>query len=541
VGEAAGTADAPRRTDVMLNPYAGKDVAALLDARAAALPEQPYLMWEPPEGDARTWTYGRFAAETASVAAGLAARGVRAGDRVLVHLDNCPEFLLAWFACARLGAVAVTTNTHSAGDELAYYADDSAAVGAITQPRYAELVAAHASRIGWLVSTDDDAGSAVAAGTRPDRASSFASLFADAGGFAGRTPDPGAPMSVQYTSGTTSRPKGVLWTHANALWGAQVNAAHEDLRVDDVHYVYLPLFHTNALAYSVLASLWAGSSLVLVPKWSTSRFWDLSVRHRCTWISLIAFAYKAMLAMEVPPGNRSRHFGTGVCDLPTDAHFGVKTIGWWGMTETISHGIIGDARLPNRPMSMGRPAPEYGIAVVRDDGSPVEPGETGRLLVRGIRGLSLFAEYLNQPDATAAAFDGDWFDTGDLVTPGDDGHVDFADRAKDMLKVGAENVAASEIERVILGVPGVVEAAVVGRPHDMLDEVPVAFVIAPGAGPALADAIVSTCAEKLASFKVPTAVHVVDELPRATLDKVNKAELRRMIATMATAGDAETR
>src|SRR5262249_17328674 len=183
-----------------------------------------------------------------------------------------------------------------------------------------------------------------------------------------RAPDPMWPMSVQYTSGTTSRPKGVLWTHANALWGARVNAVHEDLHTDDCHLTYMPLFHTNALAYSMLASLWVGARFVLLPKWSSSRFWDISGGHRCTWLSLMGLSARALVREEPPTQHPYRLFGTGICDPPFLASYGIRTIGWWGMTETISHGIVGDPYTPNRPLSMGRPAPEYGVAVVRADG-----------------------------------------------------------------------------------------------------------------------------------------------------------------------------
>jgi crotonobetaine/carnitine-CoA ligase len=338
------------------------------------------------------------------------------------------------------------------------------------------------------------------------------------------------PMSVQYTSGTTSRPKGVLWTHANALWGAKVNAVHEDLHADDCHLTYMPLFHTNALAYSMLASLWVGARFVLLPKWSSSRFWDISLRHGCTWLSLMGLSARALIAEAPPKEHAYRMFGTGICDPPWLASYGIRTIGWWGMTETISHGIVGDPYTPNRPMSMGRPAPEYGIAVVRADGiTPVEPEETGELLVKGTRGLSLFAEYLNQPEATADSFDElGWFRTGDLVMPHADGHLSFVDRAKDMLKVGAENVAASEIERVVLQVDGVVEAAVVARSDPKLDEVPVVFVVGAADNTDLADRVKRACAGKLADFKVPRDVFVVSCLPRSTLSKINKVELRKV-------------
>ena len=350
-----------------------------------------------------------------------------------------------------------------------------------------------------------------------------------------------APCSVQYTSGTTSRPKAVLWTHANALWGARINAVHEDLRADDVHLVHLPLFHTNAQAYSVLATLWAGGTAVIQPRFSASRFWATSLKHRCTWTSVVPFCVKALMPLEVPQQHNYRLWGSAINEPPTDAHFGVKTMGWWGMTETITHGIVGSPHLPNRSMTIGRPAPEYEIAVVDDDSvhkrdaRQVEPGGSGFLLIRGIRGLSLFQEYSGNPKATADSFDEDgWFRTGDRINVLDDGALQFGDRSKDMLKVGGENVAASEIERVVLQVPGVFECAVVARKHPMLDEVPVLFVRpAEGAPADLADRVLAACAEQLASFKRPHELRMVSDFPRSTLEKIAKAQLRRLLSDAA--------
>jgi crotonobetaine/carnitine-CoA ligase len=160
------------------------------------------------------------------------------------------------------------------------------------------------------------------------------------------------------------------------------------------------------------------------------------------------------------------------------------------------------------------------------------------LRVLGVPGLSLFKEYLNNPKATADSFDEmGWFITGDRVTLHEDGFLSFADRDKDMLKVGGENVGASEIERVILSVGGVREAAVVGRRHEMLDEVPVAFVLPDGDPPTASDDLVervlSACRRHLADFKVPREVRLVDSLPRSTLEKVAKAELRRRLTERA--------
>lgn len=514
-----------------VSPFAGIDLRWLVAAQARTRRGHPFLIWEPFEGAGTTLSYGAFHDSVGRVAAGLVARGVAPGDFILIHLDNCLEALLAWYGCAELGAVAVTTNTRSAGPEVGYFADHCGAVAAITQPAYAELVDRHCGNLRWIAVTGHDAGAAPASGRGPDRASSFESLLGDAAARPSRPPDPMASCSVQYTSGTTARPKGVLWTHANALWGAKVNAAHEDLRPDDVHLVNLPLFHTNALAYSVLATLWVGATAVIQPRFSSSRFWNVAAKHRCTWTSMVWFCLRALAEVERPAHHTFRLWGNAVSEPPTDAQFGVRTIGWWGMTETITHGIVGEPNLPNLPGAIGRAAPEYEIAIEREDGAPVEPGETGHLKIRGVPGVSLFGEYLNNPAATAESYDErGFFATGDRVTLLEQGFIKFADRSKDMLKVGGENVAASEIEQVILGVAGVREVAVVARPHRMLDEVPVAFVIRqPGAPASLGDTILAACRLKLAGFKVPTEVRFVDELPRSTLEKIAKAELRGLL------------
>src|ERR1700736_1591461 len=508
----------------------GTDVWGLVRMRALRSADRIAFVWHPYHGSPREWTYRELARDAAGLGAGLQRRGIGPGDRVLIHLENCPEFVIAWYACAAIGAIAVTTNTRSIADEMHYFVEDSKPVCAITEPRFGEMIATCAPHLNWQAVLDHNPGEEGTASRDDD---SFTALAGDPGEFNPRPLDPMAPMSVQYTSGTTSRPKGVLWTHANALWAARVNAVHEDLHPSDCHLIYLPLFHVNALGYQMLASMWAGCRFVRVPKWSTSRFWDVSVQHGCTWLSLMGLSHRALAAGatgEIPAGHSYRLFGSGVCDTPIDGAFGVKTIGWWGMTETLSHPIAGNPYTPDRPMSMGRAAPEYQIAVVRDDGvTPVEPEETGHLLVKGTPGLSLFAEYLNQPAATADSFDeGGWFRTGDRVTVHADGYLSFADRAKDMLKVGAENVAASEIERVIMETGLVAEVAVVGRPDSKLDEVPVAFVIPLDPTASSLDRIATVCAERLADFKVPSVVYGVRDLPRSTLNKVNKAELRKV-------------
>ena len=521
-----------RQAPGVISPFDGLDVPWLLKMRAEVRRDHPFLIWAPFDAPARAWSYGEFHERVGALAAGLARRGISPGDYVLIHLDNCIELLLAWFACVELGAVAVTTNTRSAAAEIEYFAGHCGAVAAITQPAYAELVAANCKGLRWMAVTSHDAGAAPK--QAPQRGETFESLFADSADRPRRATDPLAPCSVQYTSGTTSRPKAVLWTHANALWGAKINAAHEDLHQGDVHQTYLPLFHTNALAYSMLAALWVGATCIIQPRFSASRFWPVALAHGATWTSTIPFCMKALLEHEIPKNHKFRLWGTAINEPPPFAAFGVKMIGWWGMTETITHGIIGEVDQPNIPMSIGRAAPEYVIRIADDDGAPTKVGDTGNLSIKGIPGLSLFAEYLHNETATRDSFDEHgFFLTGDRVTLLENGFIRFGDRAKDMLKVGGENVAASEIEQVIAVIPGVREAAVVAKKHPMLDEVPVVFII-PQDGVAklpadLHDKVMATCKSALADFKVPREIRFVDDMPRSTLEKVAKAELRKML------------
>ncbi len=508
----------------------GMDIPWLLNQWVERTPDKPFFIWEPFTGEAETYSYARTQMEARQVAAGLHERGVKAGDFVIIHMDNSPEFLISWFACAELGAVAVSTNTRSVARDLEYFAGHTEAVCALTQPAFAAMINSACTNLKFLAVTDNDAGDPADRDPAWD-AVPFESLFGgDPASLPARATDARENLSVQFTSGTTSRPKAVLWTHANGIWAGKISASHMRLAHDDRTLVYMPLFHTNAQGYSMLASLWVGGTIVVQPKFSASRFWPLSLKYELTWISTIPFAFKAIIDQPVPD-HSYRFWGTAARIVDIENHFRVKTIGWWGMTETLTQGIVTDVDHPGPTGTIGRVAPEYEIEIRKEDGTLAGPGERGLLFIRGVRGVSLFKEYYRNDEANAKAFDENgWFDTGDLVRIEDDGYLFFSDRDKDMLKVGAENVAASEIETVIMLTGLVDECAVVAKKHEMLDEVPVAFVIPNGGAKGdLSGQIIDWCKDNLADFKVPREVHVVDELPRSTLEKVAKNELRKRL------------
>ena len=508
-----------------LGTFYGMDVPSLLDHWAERQPDKTSVVWAPFDGPERRWSYAELAHEAKRFAAGLKARGVGPDDFVLMHLDNSPDFLGAWFACSYLGAVPVTTNTRSVADNVKYFAEVMQPKCAITDPTYVRLVReACGDNTPLIVSgqlTDEQ--------TQTLNAEPVAAVFSDA-------EIPKLPVdclrnfAVQFTSGTTSRPKPTVWSHANALWGGRSMAMNLRLRRDDITLVYMPLFHANA-QMAMLAAFWSGGTIVVHPKFSASRFWDTCAAHGVTWVSMIPFAFKALKGR--PVSDHKVRVMMGLERLPdAEQEFGVQTMALWGMTETASACIVTDADHPGPAGTMGRPSPLYGVEVRKPDGSLAGPGEQGLLYIRGEPGVSLFKEYYRDPEKTGEAFDASGaLDTGDLVRIDEDGWMYFVNRDKDMLRVGGENVAALEIETAINETGLVMEYAVVAQKHYMLGEVPAAFVSLSEAGKAfteeqVCDRIIAHCREKLADFKVPRSVHIVDDFPRSTLDRIAKNKLR---------------
>jgi crotonobetaine/carnitine-CoA ligase len=507
-----------------LSPFNGMNLDRLLQARRQERPDHPFLIWAPFDGETRTWTYHQFAADAARLAGGLAARGIGLGDRVLVHFENCPEALLVRFSLARLGAVCVATNAMAAGPEITHYAQASRAKAAITQASFAELVSAHARNVRWVVAAERDGA------TAGYGADSLTALLAD--------PAPAHPAqhsdtaAIMFTTGTTGKPKGVVWTHANVLWGCQYSAHVYGHRADDVSLISLPLFHVVGLCWSFLPVLWAGGTAVVQPRFSASRFWPVSVAHRATLTSHVLFTTMALQSQTVPERHFYRQWTVGRGDRKSQSFNRIPAfVPSWGMTELVAPGICGDPNVTPAEGALGRPSLAHEVRIRDPEGKPVRAGETGELTIKGIRGLSIFQEYDGDPAATAAAFDADgFFRTGDRVTLLDEGWIKFSDRASDVLKVGGEGVSPSEIEAVIRGVPGVRDVAVVGAPNDTYGQVPVAFVEAEAEpGRNLEGDILASCRASLAKFKVPQRVVILAELPRVGNAKIARPKLRQML------------
>ncbi|QYK01664.1 AMP-binding protein [Shewanella psychrotolerans] len=510
--------------------FRGMDVTWVLNQWVERQPDKTFVIWAPFDKAVRKWTYAELADDAKRFAAGLKARGVGLGDFVLMHLDNSPEFLIAWFGCAYLGAVPVTTNTRSAPENIQYFVEVMQPVCVITDPHYAEIVADACSDCIQMIVTGAIDKSAVTHSVEE-----FEQIFSHEA-LPPLAHDPDRNFAIQFTSGTTSKPKPTLWTHANALWGGKAMAMNLRLRREDITLVYMPLFHANA-QITLLSTLWSGGTLVVHPKFSASRFWDTCALHGVTWVSMIPFSFKALKGRPVP--EHKVRILLGLERLPdAEKEFGVQTLALWGMTETLASCIVTDADHPGPAGSMGRPSPLYELEVRKPDGALAGPGEQGRLYIRGVRGISLFKEYYQNPQKTEEAFDDSGaLDTGDVVRIDENGWMYFLNRDKDMLRVGGENVAALEIETAINDTGLVLESAVVAQKHYMLGDVPAAFIRPNDAGNTLSkkeleQKIIDHCIVTLADFKVPKTVIFVEEFPRSTLDRIAKAKLRESLPSI---------
>jgi crotonobetaine/carnitine-CoA ligase len=514
--------------------FAGQDIPWQLEHWAKWRGDHRFLIWEPKSGADRSWTYAEFWTEVRQIASGMHARGIVKGDRVLIHSDNCPEMVIAWYACATLGAIAVTTNTACVGNELAQAARHAGIRAAITQPRYAALVAAHAGALDWLAvmdenSVDDPSG----ASDPPWTGDPFDTLRGNPDDLPVRPREALLPAGILYTSGTTSQPKAVVHTHANILWAGRIGPHLLHFGPEDVHFALMPFFHVNAQSWVIAVALGVGASVVLLPQPTISRFWEIVVKHGITHMSVMPLILRTYENVPVPDGHRLKMLQGGVPHTVFSRRTGAMTIGAYGMSETVVHTIHTDPVHHWPEGSIGRATPGYEVRLVsQQTGADCGPEEDGELWVRGIRGVQLFLEYYDNPQANEKAFTADgWFKTGDVMRMDNEGVLFYRDRDKDRIKVGGENISASEVESIVMQVSGVAQAAVVARRDPRLDEVAVVFIVRSECSPneeSLCAEILAHCERNLSRFKRPRAVHFIDALPLGLLNKVSKVKLREM-------------
>ncbi len=468
--------------------------------QARGAPDRVALCFE-----GRRWTYAALLAWVGAEAAGLAARGVRPGDRVAVLALNHPRTLALLFACSRLGALLTPLNWRLAGPELQWILDDAA-------PRvlFVDGVAPPVSRAGTAVVALEDAAPLPVAGDVPDGA--------------------GEGGLLVYTSGTTGRPKGAVLRDAALLANAALSRDMHGLRAADHVLTVLPLFHVGGLNIQTVPALLAGACVTLHGRFEPGATLAAIGADRPTLTVLVPATLQALAAHADWPAAaldslRAVTTGSTVVQPAVVAPFvarGVPVLQVYGSTETAPVALYTTPGRVYPATSTGHAGPGVSVRAVDDAGAAVPPGTPGEIWLRGPQ---LFDRYWQNPAATAEAMAGGWYHTGDIGTQAADGSWTVHDRKKNLIVSGGENIYPAEIERVLHEMPQVAEAAVVGAPDPRWQEVPEAHVVLrPGMACSEAEVIAHVHGQ-LARFKAPRRVHFVGSLPRNAMGKVQHAQL----------------
>ena len=465
-------------------------------------------------------TYGELCGRVERVAELLAGAGIVRGRTVSIALGNGPNFLIAFLAVTRAGAVAAPLNPAYTADEFAFYMSDSASQLALVEggPHPAREAADSLSLPAAQLSPG-------AAGTQVSWSGRDLSARVDP-----VPPRADATALFLHTSGTTSRPKGVPLSHGNILSSVRNMADTYRLSREDVAMVVMPLFHVHGLIGVALATLATGGALVLPPRFSAGAFWPVRKASGATWYSAVPTIHRILLDRadsDGAPAESFRFIRSCSAALAASVHsrlecrFGAPVIEAYGMTEA-AHQMSSNP-LPPAERRAGTVGAGTGVDVsVRDgEGREVAAGERGEVCVRG---PNVMGGYVANPAANEAAFVDGWFRTGDQGTLSADGYLTLTGRLKELINRGGEKISPVEVDEALLSHPAVAEAVTFGSPDDKYGECVRAAIVL--SSEATAEEVRRHCAGRLAAFKVPDRIHIVAEIPRTATGKIQ----RRIVA-----------
>ena len=461
-------------------------------------------------------TYEELDRRATRLAAGLAERGLRRGDRVATLTSNSPDHVVTLFACASLGAILQPISWRLAPPEIAYQLEDAKPALLLVSEEHEELARRAASPV-ELARLGDPA--------------------LETNGESPAVAEDDDPLLLVYTSGTTGKPKGALLTHANCFWTNLCFDRTAGLRDDDVVLQVLPQFHVGGWNVQPLLAWWRGATVVIEPSFDPARALELIAEERVTTMMGVPATYLFLAEQPTFAGaalESLRLVVVGGAPMPaslleTWQERGVQIVQGYGLTEAAPNVLCLPPEEARRKLGFaGKPYPHVDVALRDPDtGVVLEGPGVGELLVRG---PNVFAGYWRNPEATEAAFADGWLRTNDVAERDDEGFYRIAGRLEELVISGGENVYPAEIEEVLHAHPDVVEAAVVGVPDERWGEVCAAFVVLREGASADSEELRDHCRERLARFKVPRTVTFVDELPRSSLGKVRKDELQASAA-----------
>ena len=492
-------------------------------------PDKPAILFE-----GQQISYLQLHERTNQTSCWLQSLGIEKGERVAVMLNNCPEFIEIYLACARLGAIFVPINYRLAGPELEYTLDNS-------QPSVFVFGDEFTGEIEKLDLNDSLPHMLLAKARSQSVSSGIMDYTPKSAAFQGRKPDitrstgpadPEEPQVIMYTSGTTGQPKGAVLSHRKTFFNCLNADIFFKLHFKDMMLIVLPLFHSGGLFIQASPTLYKGATMIIHPKFDPSRTYQDIERLRTTKFLGVPTVYRALL--KVAPENRRDLSSLEVCAIGGEkttpellaqckaAGFSLRQI--MGQTETSILLWASEEESLRKPGTVGRPVFHAEVSLIDSDGRQVEPGEVGEIVVRG---SIMMKEYWQDPGRTKETIKNGWLYTGDLARMDEEGYFYLVDRARDMYISGGENVYPAEVERVLRGHSDIEDVAVVGVPDETWGETGHAFIILKAGSRLSAEDLSQFCDGKLARFKWPKKVTFCRGFPCTSLGKVRKSLLCR--------------
>lgn len=502
------------------------NIGELLARLTGSTPDRAFLLSEP---DGRQFTYAEFSAAVDRAAAMLAAHRIRKGDVVSLLMPNSAEYIIGYFACWQLGALAGPVNSLLKEHEIEFVMNNSEAKAILVHSEFQGRVANIRSQLPHLQSiiTFDDEEQA----TRE---------------YAGLTPAgtleacvPSDDAIIIYTSGTTGKPKGCLLTHGNVIANARQISEWLNFTESDRLLTIMPLFHMNAVSVTTMSALYAGGSTVVSPRFSASKFWNIISDYQITSFGSVATMLSMLLNTYpdgVPEGLKTDQLRFAMCgSAPVPAEvmkkfeetFNCPVIEGYGLSESTCRSTFNPPNEDRRPGSCGLPIGNE-MKVVDDDDNEVAEGELGEIVLRG---ENILKGYFKNPEATERAFRHGWFHTGDIGYRDKDGYFFIVDRKSDMIIRAGENIYPREIDEVLYQHPAVAAAATIGVPDQLYGEEVAAFIVLKDGMKVSEENLIAHCKSELADYKCPKTIRIVSDIPKGPTGKLLKRELATIYAS----------
>jgi long-chain acyl-CoA synthetase len=499
------------------------NIPQLLRARIAASPDKVFLF---SQSDERQYTYKQFGEAVERTASLLAQKGIKKGDAVSLLMPNGVEYIIAYFACWELGALAGPINSLLKAQETAYVISNSDAKALLVNSSFIptiDSVRQELPQLSNIIVFDREADATQHVTLRDSQPIEI---------------QPEDEAIIIYTSGTTGKPKGCLLTHRNVIANARQISEWLGFGPEDRLLTVMPLFHMNAVSVTTMSALYAGGSSVVSPKFSASRFWQIVSDYQITSFGSVATMLSMLLTTYpegVPADLKTKQLRFAMCgSAPVPAEtikrfeemFGCLVVEGYGLSESTCRSTFNPPDQRRRAGSCGLPIGNE-MRVVDDNDNDVPTGCLGEIVLRG---ENILKGYYKSPEATKNAFRNGWFHTGDIGYRDQDGFYYIVDRKSDMIIRGGENIYPREIDEVLYQHPSVAAAAVVGMPDQLYGEEVAAFVVLREGSEVSEEQLIEFCKGRLADYKCPKTVRLVKDIPKGPTGKLLKRELVKKLS-----------